>query len=372
MKAAKETEKSTSDFSAKSTPISTNDIPYGFEDQVLQEVRNNRVWTQDPKYFKSVLVSPSATMKMLNHAHSGVENGIRAGGKPVEVMGLILGRPSLGKERDGTDLRTLIVTDCFPLPIEGAETRVLADDAEVINYMISLGEAVEQTRKEKFMGWYHSHPFDVEIHSHCFLSSTDVSTQLQWQRSEDPHGNPWLAIVIDPLRSLSKKRPEMGAFRVYPPEYLAPVDETPDGRIVSDDASRIERWGSCWNRYYELQVDHFISSLGSQIVQVLTEEVLWMRTLSTNKMQETENRDRFSERIQMLANKLDGCLVQLNTQKRSSRVNETFLSEKQKASSENLEESVLEKVTEAAKDLSLEITHTQMLQLTKKCLFNSE
>lgn len=53
-----------------------------------------------------------------------------------------------------------------------------------------------QTRKERFMGWYHSHPFDVEVHSHCFLSSTDISTQLSWQRAEDPHGNPWLAIVV--------------------------------------------------------------------------------------------------------------------------------------------------------------------------------
>lgn len=48
------------------------------------------------------------------------------------------------------------------------------------------------------MGWYHSHPFDVEVHSHCFLSSTDISTQLSWQRAEDPHGNPWLAIVVSP------------------------------------------------------------------------------------------------------------------------------------------------------------------------------
>lgn len=49
------------------------------------------------------------------------------------------------------------------------------------------------------MGWYHSHPFDVEVHSHCFLSSTDISTQLSWQRAEDPHGNPWLAIVVRAL-----------------------------------------------------------------------------------------------------------------------------------------------------------------------------
>lgn len=97
-----------------------------------------------------------------------------------------------------------------------------------------------------------------------------------------------------------------------------------------------------------------------------------MRTLSTNPMQENENRDRYSERIQMLANKLDGCPLQLNTQKRSSRIKETFLPEKQTASSGTSEESALEKINQAAKDLSLEISHAQMLQLTKKYLFDSE
>jgi COP9 signalosome complex subunit 5 len=190
-------------------------------------------------------------MKMLMHANSGVEKGIAAGGKPVEVMGMLMGRP------DTENHRALIVTDVFALPVEGAETRVLADDEQVTNYMIELGEALEVNRKERFMGWYHSHPFDVEEYSHCFLSSTDVSTQLSWQRAEDPHGNPWLAIVVDPLRSLAKDRPDFGAFRVYPPEYTAPANETPDGKIVTDDLRRVERWGSCWNRYYTLEVGNF-------------------------------------------------------------------------------------------------------------------
>lgn len=73
---------------------------------------------------------------------------------------------------------------------------MLADDQEVLNYMIGLGESLEKTRKERFMGWYHSHPFDVEVYSHCHLSGTDVNTQLQWQLSEDGNGNPWLAIVV--------------------------------------------------------------------------------------------------------------------------------------------------------------------------------
>ena len=80
---------------------------------------------------------------------------------------------------------------------------MVADDESVVNHMIQLGETLELSRKEKFMGWYHSHPFDVEEQfSHCYMSNTDMSTQLLWQRGEDPNGNPWLAIVVDPLRCI--------------------------------------------------------------------------------------------------------------------------------------------------------------------------
>ena len=43
---------------------------------------------------------------------------------------------------------TLVVADAFPLPIEGFETRVVADDQEVLNHMIALGDTLEMTRKE--------------------------------------------------------------------------------------------------------------------------------------------------------------------------------------------------------------------------------
>ena len=62
---------------------------------------------------------------------------MKKGGNPIEVMGLMLGRP------DPDTPRTLVVTDVFPLPIEGFETRVIADDQDVVNYMIELGESLE-------------------------------------------------------------------------------------------------------------------------------------------------------------------------------------------------------------------------------------
>jgi hypothetical protein len=41
------------------------------------------------------------------------------------------------------------------------------------------------------------------VHSNCFLSGTDVQTQLAWQRYTDAKDCPWLAIVVrECLRTL--------------------------------------------------------------------------------------------------------------------------------------------------------------------------
>lgn len=118
-------------------------------------------------------------------------------------------------------------------------------------------------------------------HSHCFLSQTDLSTQLQWQRAEDPHGNPFVAIVVDPLRSSHLDEPEIKAFRAYPPEYTSPTaNECPNGVVELSEQSRLELWGSCWNRYYELDVEYFMSSVSRKVLEQLTQDYLWIRTLN--------------------------------------------------------------------------------------------
>lgn len=219
------------------------------------------------------------------HCQSGVTKGIKKGGNPIEVMGMLMGRP------DPNTPRTLVVTDAFPLPIEGFETRVVADDSEVVNHMISLGDCLENSRHEKFMGWYHSHPFDLGDHSHCFLSQTDLSTQLQWQRAEDPHGNPFVAIVVDPLRSIHTGTPTLKAFRAYPPEYNSPVEnECPSSEVILEESKRLELWGSCWSRYYELGIEYYMSSHARKVLGSLTEDYLWMRTLTATSAESKKER----------------------------------------------------------------------------------
>ena len=242
---------------------------YAIDDSKLDQIRSQKAWVADPIYFKTVKISPSATIKMMVHGQSGVEKGIKRNGNPLEVMGLLIGRP------DVDDPHCIVISDAQALPVEGFETRVIADDEAAMNFMIELGDTNELTKKERFCGWYHTHPFDVDTNSHCYLSNTDVSTQLQWQRSEDPHGNLWLAIVIDPLRSIAKSKPEMKAFRVYPPEYTPPLNEMPDGKIESVDRIRVEKWGNCWNRYYELSISYYMSTLAQNILGILKHQFLW-------------------------------------------------------------------------------------------------
>jgi len=197
---------------------------------------------------------------------------------PVEVMGLLHGHVSTEEPF------TFIVTDAFPLPIEGTETTVMADNPEVISYMISLADSLETTRTENFMGWYHSHPFDVGPHSNAFLSATDVGTQFGWQIAEDQAGNPWLALVVrkplarallsvpypsssllclallfsdlsaqvDPLRGIAKGKPDIGAFRCYPTSYTPPRGLAPDGVIWEDEKARNARWGESCMSYYQM------------------------------------------------------------------------------------------------------------------------
>jgi len=367
--------------SSSTARIDAADAYYTFDADDLESLRKEAPWKNDPKWFTNVAVSPSAIMKMMTHCQSGVEKGLKKGGNPIEVMGLMLGRPA------PTSPRTLIVTDVFPLPIEGFETRVIADDDDVVNHMIALGESLENTRQEKFMGWYHSHPFDVGLHSHCFLSQTDISTQLQWQRAEDPHGNPFLAVVVDPLRSLAKGVPEVKAFRVYPPEYNSPVaNECPDGTVVGKEKTRLEKWGSCWARYYELEVDYFMSRSARHVMDILTQNFLWMRNLGSTPSLEAETRQRYPERVSAVVEKIQNLdLLSIGNasaggtgaQSSGGRGGGTSLAATQAGATivsslgrKDADEGEISKACQGVVELASEKIHANIVQMAKKELFS--
>lgn len=163
------------------------------------------------------------------------------------------------------------------------------------------------------MGWYHSHPFDIGVHSNAFLSATDVSTQLAWQLSEDRAGNPWLALVVDPLTSLARGRPEIGAFRCYPPSHVPPKGVAPDGTVWADEKARDARWGVSCLSYYQLGVEYFTSGLAGALLGTLAAQFSWARALGSTPSLEAEAVDRAAAALKTAAGRADSAAHRAST-----------------------------------------------------------
>lgn len=215
-----------------------------------------RPWKADPNYFTDVRISALALLKMTIHARSGGS---------IEIMGLMTGYVS------GT---SFIVTDAFRLPVEATETRVNAHaDAEA--FMVAFPQmSRESDRQENLVGWYHSHPGYG-----CWLSGIDVGTQKTWQMGNEP----FVAVVIDPDRTISAGRVELGAFRTYPDNHQ-PIDKTsPDDEFQAIPTGKIEDFGAYANSYYSLEVSHFKSTLDQQLIDLLWNKY-WTSTLAQSPL----------------------------------------------------------------------------------------
>jgi COP9 signalosome complex subunit 5 len=202
---------------------------------------------------RRVKVSALALMKMNAHCKRGGQ---------IEVMGMLQGY-ALGD--------AFVVTDAFELPVEGTETRVNAQ-AEAYEYMVAYTQAFEALgRKEKVVGWYHSHPGYG-----CWMSGIDVNTQQLNQR----HFEPFVAVVIDPLRTSATGKVEIGAFRTYPEGYTPP-NEVSTSSKQGVPSNKMEDFGAHANQYYSLEVSFFKSSLDARTLDDLSERY-WVNMLDSS------------------------------------------------------------------------------------------
>jgi len=210
-------------------------------DEVKSSVSQNR------KFFKKVMINAKAAAKMLEHAAHGVEKGRKRSGMPIEIAGLLIGK--IRKE-------TFVIMDSIALPVEGTEAQVVADDESALTFPFKALPFIE-AQGYMFIGWYHSHPFDLQRNPHWFLSGIDCQSQTLFQQS---YNGAWCALVIDPIRSMAKNTLECGSFYCYPPEYNPPANEGPDG--LNNDLETIQdRWGNAYKRYYVMETDFFMSDI---------------------------------------------------------------------------------------------------------------
>ncbi|KAF2758905.1 Mov34/MPN/PAD-1 family protein [Pseudovirgaria hyperparasitica] len=249
------------------------DALYDYDDKAAKAVNESKPWKSDANYFKNIRISAVALLKMVMHARSGGS---------IEVMGLMLGYIAGD---------TFIVTDSFRLPVEGTETRVNAQE-DANEYIVNYPEAARQAGQlENAVGWYHSHPGYG-----CWLSGIDVGTQHTWQMFQDP----FCAVVIDPDRTISAGKVEIGAFRTYPENYKPAKMGGGDG-FQTIPLDKMQDFGAHSERYYPLEVTHFKSQLDAKILEALWNKY-WVGTLSQSPL--FTNRDYGTSQMQDLARKI--------------------------------------------------------------------
>jgi len=114
-----------------------------------------------------------------------------------------------------------------------------------------------------------------------------------------------VALVVDPLRGAAKGRPEIGAFRCYPPAFTPQRGMAPDGEIWADEKARNARWGESCVSYYQLEVEYCLSSASAALMGTIARDFMWTRVLSSTAALDPENRDRVPERLHRLGDKVD-------------------------------------------------------------------
>ncbi|KAF2236244.1 COP9 signalosome complex subunit 5 [Viridothelium virens] len=267
----------------------TRDALYNYDKAQLDTVQDAKAWKTDPHHFKYVRISAVALLKMVIHARSGGS---------IEIMGLMQG--TIHDE-------TIVIRDAFRLPVEGTETRVNAQD-EATEYMARYPELSRLAgQAEDVVGWYHSHPGYG-----CWLSGIDVGTQNTWQML-----GPFVAIVIDPDRTISAGKVEIGAFRCFPDDYNAPQSGS-EGSVDSDGfqsipTGKIEDFGAHSSKYYSLEISHFKSTLDTKLLESLWNKY-WVGTLSSSPL--FTNRDYGTKQIADLAKKTHGYQEKVKAQSR--------------------------------------------------------
>ncbi|KAJ3005652.1 proteasome regulatory particle subunit RPN11 [Thoreauomyces humboldtii] len=308
------------------TDDSAHDAIYRFDKAEENKRTSAKPWASDPHHFKKVKISAVALIKMVMHARSGGD---------IEVMGLMQ-----GKILDDT----MIVMDAFALPVEGTETRVNAA-AEAYVYMADYMEKSQLVgRLENALGWYHSHPGYG-----CWLSGIDVSTQSLNQKWQEP----WVAVVIDPNRTISAGKVEIGAFRTYPEGYKAP-DEGPS-EYQTIPLNKIEDFGVHANQYYPLEVSYFKSSLDTKLLEMLWHKY-WISTLASSPL--LMNREYTARQILDLADKIEQADAGLATRTPG------FADKKEK------NDGAVAKVAKDSTKITAEVAHGMMAQVLKDILFN--
>ncbi|KAI4379736.1 hypothetical protein MLD38_005992 [Melastoma candidum] len=207
--------------------------------------------------------------------------------------------------------------------------------------MVDYSQTNKQAgRLENVVGWYHSHPGYG-----CWLSGIDVSTQMANQQFQEP----FLAVVINPTRTVSAGKVDIGTFRTYPEGYKPP--DVPVSEYQTIPLNKIEDFGVHCKQHYALES--------------LSLSLPWTSGTSIGRIPSPllGNGDYVAGQISDLAEKLE----QAENQLAHSRF-EPLIAPTQRKKEEDFQ---LVKITRDSTKITVEQVHGLISQVIKNILFNS-
>jgi len=193
-----------------------------------------------------------------------------------------------------------------------------------------------------------------------------VNTQINNQKFQDP----FVAVVIDPNRTISAGKVDIGAFRTYPENYTPP--NVSPSEYQSIPLSKIEDFGVHANQYYQLEVEVFKSSLDNDLLAMLWNKY-WVNTLSQSPL--VSNRAYAVSQLADLHQKLS----KAQTSVASTRATAPTLKEKDASVSAQKQKEKDEKkkednqLTKSVKDstkIAVEAQHGLISQVIKDVIFS--
>lgn len=302
-----------------------SDLAYKVDRESYLAMRERRPWAQDPVHFKHVRISAIALIKMSMHAVAGEKN---------EIMGIMM-----GTVQDDT----IVVVDAYPLPVVGVEFQV-NPGADCDVHIAKTNDLNEKIGKDyPCIGWYHSHP-GLEV----FLSGIDCGTQSLYQL----YNEPWLAVVIDPHKTMTAGTVEIGAFRCYPDGYTPPENSVSKYRIPPD---RIQDFGAHCKKFYPLDISIYKSTTDAKMFDLLWSKY-WVKALTSSPL--IVARDYITKKLSNVTTKLHTVEGQVGHAPHRG------------IGGDKKDENAFEDVSVEGCELGLENVHGLMSQVIKNSLFN--
>lgn len=251
------------------------------------------------------MISTLASTKIVNHA-------IRAGDR--EIAGYLVG---FVRER------VFFILDAVEFPIIGSTSRIeIANEIgdKIHEYTANILETQKKVGiSHNYVGWYHSHPGFG-----CWLSGIDVKTHSELQMANKM----FLALVVDPFKTLSTRNIELGCFMTY----FQDSSSNRSNFLENIPLNKSQEFGVHANKYYKLEHQFFESKFESEILKLLYKNY-WTDTLSTNMI--NLNKEYNLSLLDDMSTKIRGLDFKSNMTNNDNLIQEIFLQKLQEIVSIN-------------------------------------